>query len=60
MIYRFVIKKYINKGKKMFEFMYWDMTGSVPFDLAFSVIGFFAINGYIIKAIRGIIFSRSW
>ena len=60
MIYKFVIKKILIKVNKMFEFMYWDMTGSVPFDLAFSVIGFFAINGYIIKAIRGIVFGRSW
>ena len=44
----------------MFDFLYWNITGSVPFDLAFSVIGFFSINGYIIKAIRGIIFNRSW
>lgn len=44
----------------MYNFFYWDITGSVPFDLAISVIGFFAINGYIIKAIRSLIFSRSW
>jgi len=44
----------------VFSFVYWDITGSVPFDLAFSVIGFFAISGYIIKAIRGIIFNRMY
>jgi len=44
----------------MFEFLYWDITGSVPFDLAISVISFFSINGYIIKVIRGLILGRTW
>lgn len=44
----------------MFEFLYWDITGSVPFDLAMSVIGWSAINGYIFKALRSVIFGRSW
>jgi len=44
----------------MFDFVYWDITGSVPFDLAFSVISFFAISGYIIKIIRSAIFGRVW
>ena len=44
----------------MWEFLYWDITGSVPFDLSISVISFFAINGYIIKVIRSLIFGRIW
>ena len=44
----------------MFSFLYWDITGSVPFDLAFSIIGWSAINGYIIKAIRSYIIGRAW
>ena len=44
----------------MIEFLYWDITGSVPFDLAISVVGFFAINGYVIKAIRSLLFNRAW
>jgi len=44
----------------MLEFVYVELTDSTPFDLAFSVITFFAINGYIIKALRNIIFNRIW
>jgi len=44
----------------MYDFLYWDITGSVPFDLVFSLISWGAINGYIIKAIRSILFGRTW
>jgi len=44
----------------MYEWIYWDITGSVPFDLVFSLVSFFAINGYIIKAIRSFLFGRNW
>ena len=44
----------------MISFVYWDITGSVPFDLAFSVISFFALSGFIIKIIRGIVLGRKW
>jgi len=44
----------------MIEFVYMELTGSIPFDLAFSIISFFAISGYIIKVIRGIILGRVW
>jgi len=44
----------------MYEFKYLEITGSVPFDLAFSLISFFAVSGYIIKLIRGIILGRVW
>ena len=44
----------------MVSFLYWDITGSVPFDLAVSVVAFFAISGYIVKTIRSLIFGRTW
>jgi len=44
----------------MFEWIYWDITGSTPFDLVFSLVSFFAINGYIIKTIRSLLFGRRW
>jgi len=44
----------------MFNFFYMNITGSVPFDLAFSTIAFFALNGFIIKTVRGLIFGRNW
>jgi len=44
----------------MYDWIYWDITGSVPFDLPLSLISFFAINGFIIKIIRGMILGRVW
>lgn len=44
----------------MFEFIYWDITGSIPFDLAFSVISFFAISGFIFKSVIGLLVGRKW
>lgn len=44
----------------MISFLYWDITGSVPFDLAISVISFFALNGYIVKTVRSMLLGRKW
>lgn len=44
----------------MYEFIYWDVTGSIPFDLALSVVAFFAISGFIIKSVIGILVGRKW
>lgn len=44
----------------MINFVYMDITGSVPFDLAWSVITFFSLLGYAYKAVRGIIQGRAW
>lgn len=44
----------------MYEFIYWDITGSIPFDLAFSVISFFGISGFIIKSVIGLLVGRKW
>jgi hypothetical protein len=44
----------------MIDFIYFEVTGSIPFDLPFSVITFFALAGFAVKAVRGMILGRMW
>jgi len=44
----------------MISFSYFDITGSVPFDLPFSVITFFALAGFAFKSLLSIIYNRRW
>jgi hypothetical protein len=44
----------------MYDFFYWELTGSVPFDLPWSVISWLAISGWAFKLLMGVIYGRRW
>ena len=44
----------------MISFQLWEITGSLPFDLAFSLVSYFALAGMIIKTIKSVIYGRVW